>query len=82
VLPRVTPRLVNGSVVLRAFEGRDADLVMSVAQDSLIPLITTVPTSGTREDAFAYIARQHSRLETGVGGVQWLRSTRFTPGRS
>ena len=67
MLPRVTPRLVHGSVVLRAFEGRDADLVMSVAQDSLIPLITTVPTSGTHEDALAYIARQRSRLETGVG---------------
>ena len=45
----------------------DAPLVQSVADDPLIPLITTVPTTGTREDVLAYIARQHDRLRTGAG---------------
>lgn len=35
--------------------------------DPLIPLITTVPTSGSRLDALAFIARQHNRLATGAG---------------
>lgn len=61
------PRLSHGEVVLRAFEDRDVALVQSVADDPLIPLITTVPTSDSREDALAFIARQHDRLTTGAG---------------
>lgn len=61
------PRLRRDPVVLRAFGDGDVDLVCSVAADPLIPLITTVPNSGTRADAVAYIARQHDRLATGVG---------------
>lgn len=38
-----------------------------VSADPLLPLITTVPASGTVEDALAYIARQHDRLRTGAG---------------
>lgn len=67
MLPGDMPRLSHGDVVLRAFEDRDVALVQSVAEDPLIPLITTVPTSGTREDALAYIARQHDRLTTRAG---------------
>jgi [ribosomal protein S5]-alanine N-acetyltransferase len=67
VLPTTMPRLVHGDVVLRAFEARDLPLVQSVASDPLIPLISTVPTSGTVEDALAYIGRQHERLSTGAG---------------
>jgi hypothetical protein len=47
------PRLNDESVVLRPFEDRDAEMVMTVASDPLIPLITTVPTSGTHNDALA-----------------------------
>ncbi len=54
-------------MVLRAFEDSDADVVTSGASDPLIPLITTVPTSGTRDDAVAYIHRQHHRLTQGAG---------------
>lgn len=61
------PRLDGGSVTLRPFVERDADLVMSVASDPLIPLITTVPTGGTRDEALAYLERQHSRLAEGTG---------------
>ncbi|USQ76292.1 GNAT family N-acetyltransferase [Ornithinimicrobium cryptoxanthini] len=67
MLPSDMPRLSQGAVVLRAFEDRDVALVQSVADDPLIPLITTVPSSGTRDDALAYIARQHDRLTTGAG---------------
>lgn len=67
MLPGKMPRLSHGDVVLRAFEDHDVRLVQSVAADPLVPLITTVPTSGNREDALAFIARQHDRLATGAG---------------
>ena len=66
-MPTVLPRLREGPVLLRAFERRDVDLVRSVADDPLVPLITTVPVSGSSEDALAYIDRQHRRLGTGAG---------------
>lgn len=52
---------------LRAFAPRDARLVASVADDPLIPLITTVPASGSSADIRAYLERQHDRLRTGQG---------------
>jgi RimJ/RimL family protein N-acetyltransferase len=67
MMPTRMPRLTSGPVTLRAFEDRDAGAVCSVATDPLIPLITTVPTSGTRQDAVAFIERQHARLAEGVG---------------
>lgn len=67
MLPDSMPRLAHDAVVLRAFEGRNAPPVQSVATDSLIPLITTVPTSGTNEDVLAFITRQHDRLTAGTG---------------
>jgi len=67
VLPTRLPVLTHGPVRLRAFRETDAGLVASVAEDPLIPLITTVPTAGGRDAASAYIARQHHRLESGAG---------------
>lgn len=67
MLPVEMPRLVQGPVVLRAFEDRDAALVQSVAADPLIPLVTTVPTSGALQDALAFVGRQHDRLTSGAG---------------
>ena len=61
------PRLVNPPVTLRAFESRDAGVIASVSDDPWIPLITTVPASGSSSDVEAYLQRQHHRLETGVG---------------
>lgn len=61
------PRLAHPPVTLRAFEDGDAPLVESVAADPLIPLITTVPASGTTEDVAAYLQRQHDRLTTKAG---------------
>lgn len=66
-LPDDLPTLAYGPIVLRPFGDHDATLVRSVASDPLIPLITTVPTSGTQADALAYIGRQRERLATGAG---------------
>lgn len=67
MLPPAVPTLRGRRVTLRPFRDDDAPLVQAVADDPLIPLITTVPSSGTFEDALAYIARQHDRLPTGTG---------------
>lgn len=67
MLPDTMPTLIGDLVTLRAFVGTDAGLVQSVSGDPLIPLITTVPASGTMEDATEYIARQHDRLRSGSG---------------
>lgn len=67
MLPETIPTLIGERVTLRAFIEADTSLVQSVSDDPLIPLITTVPASGTVEDALAYIARQHDRLRTGAG---------------
>lgn len=67
MLPTVMPLLVRPPVVLRAFEERDAVLVESVADDPLIPLITSVPASGAIDDVRAFLARQHERLSAGTG---------------
>jgi RimJ/RimL family protein N-acetyltransferase len=67
MMPTEMPVLAHPPVLLREFTGADAGLVQSVAGDPLIPLITTVPVSGTAADARAFIARQHDRLATGAG---------------
>ncbi|KUG57617.1 GNAT family acetyltransferase [Serinicoccus chungangensis] len=67
MLPQVMPTLSHQGVQLRAFEEQDVPLIQSVADDDLIPLITTVPRESTRAAAMAYIARQHERLRSGVG---------------
>lgn len=67
VLPSVLPRLAGPTVVLRPFEHRDAPLITSAGTDPLIPLVTTVPTSGDLVDVRAFIDRQNTRLAEGVG---------------
>lgn len=67
MLPDHLPRIEHPPVRLRAFEPRDAGLVASVAGDPLIPLITTVPSSGSPTDVQAYLERQHDRLPAGQG---------------
>ncbi len=53
MLPREMPVPRHGPVVLRPFEETDIDVVLEVADDPLVPLMTTVPTSGTMADARA-----------------------------
>jgi ribosomal-protein-alanine N-acetyltransferase len=67
VLPRRIQWLESGLITLRGFESRDERLVASVADDPLIPLITTVPATGDAADVRAYIDRQHDRLTAGAG---------------
>src|SRR5699024_2961134 len=67
MMPTRLPRILRSPVLLRPFEEADADLVRSVADDPLIPLITTVPTTGSTRDTLAYIGRQHARLRDGQG---------------
>ncbi|MFC8500754.1 GNAT family N-acetyltransferase [Pedococcus sp. NPDC057267] len=67
-LPSQVPTLRgDGSVVLRPFRDEDVQLVVAAASDPLIPLVTTVPRSGSEADARAYIDRQHQRLGEGEG---------------
>lgn len=67
MLPPVLPTLDGDAVHLRPFRDSDGPLVASVATDPLIPLITTVPTSGSAADIAAFLQRQHDRLVTGAG---------------
>jgi len=67
MLSDTMPTLVGETVLLRPFEHGDVALVRAVADDPLIPLITTVPTSGTEADALAFIERQRDRLRSGAG---------------
>jgi ribosomal-protein-alanine N-acetyltransferase len=67
MLPRRIPVISRPPVVLRAFRDSDAALVQSAATDPLIPLITSVPVTGDRADALAFIERQHRRLSARQG---------------
>ena len=67
MIPTTVPILDGKLVRLRAWKDRDAPLVTSVSADPLIPLITSVPSSGTPEDVAAYLERQRRRLAEGTG---------------
>jgi [ribosomal protein S5]-alanine N-acetyltransferase len=67
VLPAAVPVLDAPPVRLRPWRDDDIELVVSVADDPLIPLVTTVPTSGRTADAAAYVERQRGRLVEGLG---------------
>ncbi|MCC9144067.1 MULTISPECIES: GNAT family protein [unclassified Arthrobacter] len=54
-------------VTVRAFTADDVALVQSASTDPLIPLITSVPSTGGREEALAFIERQHHRASSGAG---------------
>lgn len=59
---------IEGHVVrLRDFRTDDVALVVSASADPVIPLITTVPAAADEEAAQQYIARQNTRLTSGVG---------------
>lgn len=45
----------------------DVPVVQEASSDPLIPAITTVPASGSRQAALASIQRQHQRLVDGTG---------------
>lgn len=45
----------------------DIDVVMAVADDPLIPLVSSVPTEASPAAAVAFVARQHQRAIDGTG---------------
>lgn len=59
--------LEHDPVRLRPWRYGDAGLVASAASDPLIPLITSVPAVGSRENVAAYLERQQRRLQEGAG---------------
>lgn len=67
MLPDVVPVLERAPVRLRSWRDDDSGLVASVASDPLIPLITSVPVVGSRENVAAYLNRQQRRHQEGAG---------------
>jgi [ribosomal protein S5]-alanine N-acetyltransferase len=67
VLPLDVPVLDAPPVRLRPWRESDVAVVVVAAADPLIPLVTTVPSSGRADDAAAYVERQRRRLAEGVG---------------
>ena len=66
-MPLSLPGLEGRRARLRAFRDSDTPLIQAASSDPLIPLITTVPTNDSVQDALAFIARQRDRLVTGAG---------------
>ncbi|MBT9255727.1 GNAT family N-acetyltransferase [Phycicoccus sp. MAQZ13P-2] len=63
--PAVPP--VAGRVRLREFRNDDLALVLDLATDPYVPVISTLPAGADDADALAYIERQQGRLAEGRG---------------
>jgi ribosomal-protein-alanine N-acetyltransferase len=64
-MPSVAPSF--GDVRLRAFDERDADMLMDLSTDPYLPSIGSLPGQASRADALAWVQRQRERLDAGVG---------------
>jgi ribosomal-protein-alanine N-acetyltransferase len=56
-----------GPVVLREFSDADLPMVRELSTDPYVPLIGTLPSNATRQEARDYIDRQRGRLAEGTG---------------
>lgn len=65
VMPSAAPAF--GDVRLRGFEDRDIGMLMDLSTDPYVPKTGSLPGNASREEAVAYIERQHSRLTAGAG---------------
>jgi ribosomal-protein-alanine N-acetyltransferase len=65
--PLTLPDLRGERVRLRAFSSADIPMVLDAANDPLIPVLTTVPSTPDPALAAAFIDRQHARAATGTG---------------
>jgi RimJ/RimL family protein N-acetyltransferase len=65
--PLEQPVIAASPYRLRPFTAADIGVVQEASRDPLIPATTTVPTSGSRQAALAFIQRQHQRLADGTG---------------
>ena len=63
----IPPALAGDHVTLREFSTDDAALVRSVANDPLIPYVTTLPAGADDAELDAYIDRQRRRARNGEG---------------
>src|SRR6202050_3104387 len=70
VMPSVLPAF--GDVRLRAFGGRDVDMLLDLSTDPYVPKTGTLPGHASRREALAYIGRQHEPPAPG-GGLLVLR---------
>jgi ribosomal-protein-alanine N-acetyltransferase len=57
----------HGPVVLRPFADTDLALVEELSTDPYLPQIGTVPAEFSADEGLAFLARQHQRLQDGVG---------------
>lgn len=65
--PLRLPELVGARVRLRGWRSTDAHAVREASYDPLIPVITSVPTVDSEEEALAFVGRQQGRLRERVG---------------
>ncbi|WP_198410096.1 GNAT family N-acetyltransferase [Microlunatus flavus] len=63
--PAVPP--ASGTVVLRRFTSADVGMLRDLATDPYVPLIGSLPHRADEVQALAYVERQLSRPEQGVG---------------
>ena len=63
--PAISPRA--DGVVLRSFGAGDVEMLRDLATDPYVPLIGSLPAYATEQQALDFIARQHSRWDTGAG---------------
>ncbi|GAB3580438.1 GNAT family protein [Amycolatopsis endophytica] len=64
-MPATLPE--HGDVRLRPFADGDVDMLLDMSTDPYVPHTGTLPGNATRDEALAYIRRQHGRLQTGFG---------------
>lgn len=65
--PLRLPELVGERVRLRGWRASDAHAVREASYDPLIPVITTVPSVDSEEEALAFVERQRDRLRDRAG---------------
>jgi RimJ/RimL family protein N-acetyltransferase len=69
------PELTDGHVRLRAWRLSDMDCIAEAATDPRIPEGTSVPAVFTLNEGAAFVRRQWSRIEDGVGVSQAVVDT-------
>ncbi|MFD4370579.1 GNAT family N-acetyltransferase [Streptomyces sp. NPDC058486] len=66
--PFIVPRIAVGDgLVLRPWHVGDLPLVREAAEDSYIPLVSTVPSPYTHDEGVAFLARQEDRALSRTG---------------
>jgi ribosomal-protein-alanine N-acetyltransferase len=57
----------SDGILLRPFHDTDVGMLRDLATDPYVPLIGTLPLDADERDALDFIARQHDRLDSGIG---------------